>query len=1086
MTQTKILPGIFLKIEQFKKMVAHFADIDIFLSMRISFLALLAFIPAVATSQDLPWAVGNTYRSASNPMYWQHKKPYEGYWQQDVYYQIKAKLDDVAEVIDGEEKLVYYNNSPHTLTKAYFHLYQNAVQPGSLVDELYNRNHTPHEFGKYEAKNMGTTIDWMQVNGKPVKYAIVNTVMECELPGGLAPGDSCEFTMAFKTYFDRGSIRRRFKVYDHDGYKHFNGVHWYPRICVYDRKFTWETAQHMEHEFYGDYGAFDVELQLPIEYVNEATGVLQNPTEVYPGDLRQRLDISNFRYRKPNTPLTVPTARNGTWKSWKYHAENVHDFAWTADPTYRIGEIDWKGIKCIALAQENNAQGWQATDSFVAFVIATYSNDFGMYEYPKMVAADAADGMEYPMLTLDGGMYPSHQGLIAHEVGHNWFFGMLGNNETYRASLDEGFTQFLTSWCMKKAKKQFYHPNNVDYSTVYAGYMSDAIDGEDAVLNTQSDDFHNAIGHGGGYRHVYYKTATMLYNLQYVLGDSVFNAAMKDYVKQWKMCHPYVEDFRNAITMSAKTDLNWFFDEWFETTKYCDYAIKSVRQERNGEYNIRLHRKGDMVMPVDLRIRLNDGSIMDVTVPVSNYRKPGTFNAPQWTGWGSLRPVYNLRLSLPTGISGVVLDPSYRLADINRMNNFHHRLIGITFEKENGPERDYRTGYNLRWRPDFWYSYLDGVRTGVKLSGDYAARRHMFNLYTWYQSGMGRLDANNSKHLSYWFDYRHFIRKKGELDLGSRYLANLWIHQAGWEKTTESGGRFTMGLKMMQRVKSTEDYITPYRSNEVYWGYLPNQNYWSNGVNLSLNLGYKSSYSRYHNNGFWALALRTTTPWSDASYAYLRLTWQNNLSVGKKVVLRTRVFGQTGTGSNYATESALFASGANPEEIQDNKYARDLATYSISQTRDIQYTTLAYGGGLNLRGYGRYALPHVADGQVRTFYRGSNGASINGELDFSKLFGFVPKISMLSVNTYLFGDAGIIAYQNGSHLINSGLLADAGFGMVLNIQNWNKLTPKKIRPAMTAVNPLSIRFEIPAFLSAVQGGQNNLAFRWLLGINRAF
>ena len=119
----------------------------------------------------------------------------------------------------------------------------------------------------------------------------------------------------------------------------------------------------------------------------------------------------------------------------------------------------------------------------------------------------------------------------------------------------------------------------MDYGTVYAGYMFDALDGEDAVLNTHSDDFENAIGHGGGYRHVYYKTATMLYNLQYVLGDEVFLQAMKDYVKQWKICHPYVEDFRNSITQSAKTDLNWFFDQWFETRKVADYAVKVKKKK---------------------------------------------------------------------------------------------------------------------------------------------------------------------------------------------------------------------------------------------------------------------------------------------------------------------------------------------------------------------------------------------------------------------------------------------------------------------------------------------------------------------------
>lgn len=1041
---------------------------------------IVLLIQAGLNAQVLDWAVGNTYRTASNPLYWKNKKPYEGYWQQDVYYQIKAKLDDEAEIITGDEQLVYYNNSPHALTKAYFHLYQNAVQPGSLVDNLYTANKVQHQFGKYESKKEGTTIESFMINGQAVNFSINYTVLECDFKTPLQPGDSCVFRIGFKTYFDRGTIRRRMKVYDHDGYKHFNGVHWYPRICVYDRKFTWETAQHMEHEFYGDYGAFDVELQLPNEYVNEATGVLQNPNEAYPNDLRQRLDIRNFKDKKPGSKISDVTFKNGTWKSWKYHADNVHDFAWTADPTYRIGEYDWNGIKCIALAQENNAAKWQQTDTFVAYVIKTYSRDFGKYEYPKMVAADAADGMEYPMLTLDGGQYPSHQGLIAHEVGHNWFFGMVGNNETYRASLDEGFTQFLTSWCMKKAKGQFYNPNDVDFSSVYAGYMYDAIDGEDAVLNTHSDDFNNAVGHGGGYRHVYYKTATMLYNLQYVLGDSVFQKAMQDYVSQWKICHPYIEDFRASIIMSAKTDLNWFFDQWFETTKYCDYGIAKVKEGKDGVWNIKLKRKGDMIMPVDLRISTADGSRLNITVPVSNYKKPGTANAKDvWLGWGSLRKTYTLSLHLNSAIKAVELDPTYRLADINRLNNNWHRLVGISFDKENGPERDYRTGYNLRWRPDVWYSYVDGIRGGLKFSGDYAARKHIFNLYTWYQSGAGRLVSNNSKNFSYWFDYRNFIRKRGEIVLGSRYLANVWIHQAGWEKTM-GNGRFTSSVKYMRRVNSIENYLWPMPANVQFYGYEPGQAMWSSGNNISLNLGYRQSYTAYKNSGSWAFGLRTSTPWSDAAYGYLRFTWLNNLTLGK-ATLRTRLFGQTGTGAKTPAESMLYAAGANPEEMQDNKYARDFATWGLNQRGDLNL-----GGGLNLRGFNRYALPYKVGDTVRTFYRGSNGASINGELDLSRFFGFLPKFKMLSLNFYLFGDAGIMAYQHNGKLINSGLVSDAGAGIIANIKGWGQLVPKKSRPALTAVSPLTVRLDLPFFVSAVPGGQENLAMRWVLGISRAF
>lgn len=1056
-----------------------------FCRMRPAISILLFLFCFSATAQDFGWGKGNTYRSAANSNYWKNKKPYEGYWQQDVYYRISAILDDVAETIEGTEVLVYYNNSPNTITEAFFHLYQNAVQPGSLVDDLYNANKTPHTFGRYEKQNLGTVINHCAVNGEPVDVMVNYTVMQVPLKTPLKPGDSVEFRFKFKTHFDRGTIRRRMKVYDHHGFKHFNGVHWYPRICVYDRKFAWETAQHMEHEFYGDFGAYDVELNLPSEYVNEATGELLNAAETYPGDLRKRLDISNFKERLKDDQPQLLTPRDGSRKIWRYHANNVHDFAWTADPTYRIGEVEWKGIKCIALAQEQNAWQWQPTANLVANVVAIYSNDFGMYEYPKMVAADAADGMEYPMLTLDGGVYPSHRGLIAHEVGHNWFFGMLGSNETYRASLDEGFTQFLTAWSMKKLTNQNQRPSDVEYNTNYFGYLRDAIDGTDPSLNTHSDDFNNAIAHGGGYGHVYYKTATMLYNLEYVLGDSVFKQAMQQYVKQWKFCHPYTEDFRNSIIMSVGTDLNWFFDQWLETSKYIDYGIKKVKQHSDGHVKIAIARKGDMIMPVDLRLNFNTGGYLDLTIPVSYYNKPGSSHPVQpWTGWGKLRRNYYLDLSFPasTKISNVQIDPSGRLADINQMDNSWRKKYRLRFDIENELSRDNRGGYQLFWRPDAWYSYVDGPRAGLKLSGHYAARRHIFNLYVWGQSGDGRVYADQSYPLAYWFDYRHHVRKSGEIVMGSRLLANVWMHQAGWEQQL-GNGRISAGLKYMDRVSSPEPYLPLRTVAEAQNGFLPSQNLWSDGNNISLNLGYLRKYNAMKNSGNWDLQLRTATPWSDASYGYVRMSWVNQLRLGK-AALRTRVFGQAGTGLQQAAESMLYASGANPEDIQNNKYARDLIMYPMGP--DALNKSLNLGGGLNLRGFGGYGIPKTVNDTVRAFYRGNSGAAINAELDLSKLFGFVPKFRMFSLETYLFGDAGIMAYPISGQMVHSGIISDAGAGVVLNIQNWGLLVPRKQRPALTALTPLRIRFDVPVFVSAVPAGEEHFQFRWLLGINRAF
>ena len=1053
---------------------------------KILFLTCLMASLSSLSAQLLPWAKGNTYRRADNPMYWKNKKPYEGYWQQDVYYQIKATLDDSAETVSGSLQLVYYNNSPHVLNEAYFHLYQNAVQPGSLVDELYTSNKTPHTFGRYEQQQKGTEVSSCAVDGKAVDFSIDFTVMKCALDKPLQPGDSCVFNIQFKTYFDRGSIRRRMKVYDHHGYKHFNGVHWYPRICVYDRKFTWETAQHMEHEFYGDFGAYDVELNLPNHYVNEATGALQNPEEVYPGDLRQKLDIKNFEAKLVGSQPSVIVAPDGSLKAWRYHARNVHDFAWTADPTYRIGEVNWNGVQCIALAQENNAAGWQQTAQFTADVIATYSEDFGMYEYPKMVAADAADGMEYPMLTLDGGMYPSHQGLIAHEVGHNWFFGMVGNNETYRASLDEGFTQFLTSWSMKKLSGR--KGLGVDYGTVYAGYMFDALDGEDAVLNTHSDDFENAIGHGGGYRHVYYKTATMLYNLQYVLGDEVFSQAMKDHVKSWKICHPYVEDFRQSIIMSAKTDLNWFFDQWFETRKAADYAVKVKKAKDN--YTITLKRKGDMVMPLDVVVigkqANNQPFALTYTIPVSQYQKPGSVNLKPWIGWGKLRPSYDFSILAPGKVDRIIIDPSQRLADINRMNNQWPRSYSWQFDKENGKDNSFLGGYKMQLRPDLWYNTTDGIKTGIKWNGQYAMRRHVAELFAWYGTGLGTYSGTNAPQdrISYLFNYTHEIRRKGSITLQSRYLAGLEQHKAGWFME-DAHGKWYTDLKLMRRQRF--EYLYPYGDVNLRAGFIPADGFWSPGSNHTFTLGRKQDYRTLRGSGSIDVNFRNALPWSDAQFGMVKLTWLNEIK-WSKIDLKTRVFGALGKGTRIPAESALYAWGASPEDLQDNKFTRDLGSIPMGDL-NLNHASignaLGMGGGLNIRGMQGYLVPTKTKDTTIAMFRGNRGLSVNTELDFSRLFSFLPKLGWLSANVYLFGDAGVIGLPLQGKTVYSGLLADAGLGTMFSIKNWQMFSPRK-RAWFKAASPLQIRFDMPVFVNAVAKGDDYLKFRWVLGINRAF
>ena len=1030
--------------------------------------------------------------NSSDPNYWKNKKPYEGYWQQDVYYKIHAYLNDTFEYIKGGERITYYNNSPNAITEAYFNLYQNAFIKKSLTNELYKLNKTKVVNGKYESENKGIEITSFTINNEPIDFEIYNTILKIKLPKPLLPGEKIDFNIDFITYFDRGSIRRRMKVFDHHGYKHFNGCQWFPKICVYDRKFTWATDQHLEKEFYGDFGVFDVQLDLPENYIVEATGELKNRKTVLPDSLRKKLDIANFAKKPIGEQPSVIIQPSNKRKQWWFHATNVHDFAWTADPTYRISETKFNGVNCVAIAQENNAAGWQQTSGFVKKIIELFSKDFGQYNYPKIVAADAGDGMEYPMITMDGGTYPGHQSLLIHEIGHNWFYGMVGSNETYRAALDEGFTQFLTAWGLKKLTNE----NFPEYGRAYAGYIEDAIDANDSKLNTHSNEFNGATGHGGGYKHVYLKTATMLYNLQYFLGDSVFSAAMKNYVSQWKFCHPYIEDFRNSVIQSAQADLNKFFDQWFETTDACDYGIKKVKKISALTYQITIERKGLMVMPVNLDLVFvskltGKPTIIKNTIPVTFYQNPERQNLAPWLGWDRIKPEYTFQINTPPNYSleQIFLDGSYRLADIDRSDNVWKHRNSIDFDFINGSDDSYFGGYKTLWRPSVTFNPFNGWMAGLKLSGQYQGRKHVYDLETFYSLNKQPLSADvlvnrGTQPLSYNFNYAHTVAKNGTYFVESKYYNNLFINKLGWKMKVENHTFGIYGKYMKNYFRETFDESNPssiFHTN--YNNYVLGQSFWSNQDNISLNLFWTKTYAGWGRYGSFNVNTRLPSPWSQTQFGFVQGTWKHNQPLGK-LLLKTRVFGQYGGGQSPTAESALYAAGANPEDMMDNKLMRDFGFIRLNQAQFLQY-----GGGLNLRGYINSPIALKQNDTSIAFYRGNSGISANVEIDFTRFFSGVPKLQWINIQTYLFGDAGIISQPVNQKQLTSPIIADAGIGAMVNLKANKKVVFKKStyqKSILSEVNPLRLRIDIPFFKNITNNNENNLQFRIRFGIERAF
>jgi hypothetical protein len=1082
----------------------------------MKFLSLLATALIVATNIIAQTKI--PFQSGQNRHYWKNHAPASSYWQQDVAYEIKAIMDDSSDILDAPfYKLTYTNNSPFTLNELFFHLNENAFQPGSYYANLWKNNKLELKYGRYEAKGLGTTVTGMKVNGEPVTMLLDNTILKVFLNQPVKPGESIEVTCSFKTYYDSGIMRRRNKIFETFKTKHYDGVHWYPIICVYDKKFGWHTDQHLDKEFYADFGSFEVELTFPKEYVLEATGDLMNREEVMPDSLRKKLDLSNFINKPFNSPPSIITSKEkGKTKTWKYYGVNVHNFAFTADPLYRIDEKEitpagaTNSIKVIALVQEQHASKWIPSVGFTEKVMNIYSKDFGEYIWPKIIVADAQDGMEYPMLTLDGGTYPQHQGLLAHEVGHMWFYGMLGSNETYRASLDEGFTQFATIWAMDKitgklkprpAPSKYFekHSDSIIYrfENLYNPYLTDVNSGYDEQLNTHSSGFHGAIRQGGSYRLVYHKTGVMLYNLRYVLGDSLFLKAMQHYVSKWKCAHPYPEDFRDAITEYTQADLTWFFDQWMETSKFIDYEVAGISEQKamskeqrpsdTKTYEIKFKRLGRMQMPLEFRVTTKKGTVYNYYIPNTWFiKKTDATILPKWYGWDLLQPEYMATVTVDGAIKNVEIDPSHVLADADLMNNSIRNSEKRTLKLDNRvPNPPSWTKKKSFWRPNIWWNNFDGLQLGANYYGDY------FNQNYWEEYSLSwntRLAQNNIPSAQ---------SKENQVITAYIYnkinLTRLWRQLYVFHEFQFNAGltKYTFGFEKIFRKQDMRNprytkvffnHLLMRREKQVWADYyLLYPEYWSvNQFNNSINIGIQRFYQlKNGGSGEWTLELRTPGIASAFNYSYVQFTAINNHNFSK-FELKTRLFGRLGWGS-APLESSLYLAGASPEQLYGNKLTRaagfvpsDWLGYG-SGTNHFQM-----GGGLNVRGYAGYLSPVSYNGSQYFNHVGNSGLSFSAELDFDKFIPIPPMryTKFFHIDIYLFHDMGALSYNiptegNKQQLGDLRMSTGAGTALTIKFGNLN-------------IKPIVLRFDMPFFLNASPATESNAQVRYMVGVNRSF
>ena len=730
-----------------------------------------------------------------------------------------------------------------------------------------------------------------------------------------------------------------------------------------------------------------------------------------------------------------------------------------------------------------------------------FSEDFGRYVYHKVIVADARSGMEYPMITLDGGIDPSYRDLLAHEIGHMWFFGQVGNNETYRALLDEGFTQFLTAWAMIKidgeyvvedketTEELFYRPFKAIDREIYFPYIMDATKKNDPVISTHSDGFNGALRHGGGYRHVYYKTASMLYNLQYVLGDDLFLDAMKNYFNTWKIAHPYNEDFRNSIIRYTKVDLNWFFDQWLETEKTIDYSVKTNFNKRKNKHKIKFKRKARMQMPIDFQILANNGEKYNYHIPNNWFiKKTDAKILDKWHGWDLINPTYTAYIDkIPSGIDQVIIDPTNRLADAYMVDN--NSKFNVKYDFLNSRTKYDWKNYQINYSPVLGWNDYDGIRIGAGAFGGYLKHHHLFRAKILYNSGaLQRKNMtlpNDHDILSYDTEYKtnlDNISLNSTVHVKSKFSAGLHTNQLSLDKKSDN-----------KKYKFNVNFLSLYRTNKEY---LYNSKWQKSKLNNRINISIEKKYNIASDNNIdWLkggrgnikLTLQSSSLGSDYNYNKIIIEDIRNQKIGK-LRIKSRDYLQIGIGTKWAEESKLLLAGANEEEmLLSGNYLFEADGIVSREIKKYGNTTNNFhaNGGLNIRGYSGYLAPQVQEnGDTLFYYNGKSGWAWNLEVDITS---YLPK-KLRFPKSYLFMDLGYISQKtiNSKNIFKrdtySKAMTDAGIGFAISSEQFGLNWTERYFVNVWGDDPLIVRFDIPFYLNNPPNQEEKFQFRWLLGL----
>lgn len=539
----------------------------------------------------------STYRTASGA-------PGADYWQQRADYRIKASIDENANLLEGEETITYYNNSPDNLTFLWLNLEQNVNRKGN-EDFGDVRGGIKDSISSLQVQYLVRPIDFpagtdilsvRDQDGKDITYIVNNTLMRINLPQTLKSGENVTFSITWKNYItDRSKYllsREGYEYFPEDDNKVFLLGHWFPRMAVYNDTEGWQNKQFRRlGEFALEFGDYEVELTVPSDHIVAGTGELINEKEVLTKVQQQRLSRAKESFDDVLMIVTPEEAKkneskkaSGT-KTWKYSAKNVRDVAFASSRKFiwdaQAIKLSSNTVLGMSFYPNEGMPVWsEESTNAIKQAIEVYSEATFDYPYPVCISVNTSNiGMEFPMISFNGGRpvdgeisEQARRGMtstIVHEVGHNWFPMIVSSDERKWMWMDEGLNTFLHQRTIAERYPQWKSTRPKDIVPFMMGNQNTLR----PIMTNSDNDLLFQMGAN------FYQKPTVGFQMlrETIVGKELFDAAFKEYANRWKYKHPNPSDLFRTLEDGTAVDLDWFFKGWYFTTDVIDIELTDVK-----------------------------------------------------------------------------------------------------------------------------------------------------------------------------------------------------------------------------------------------------------------------------------------------------------------------------------------------------------------------------------------------------------------------------------------------------------------------------------------------------------------------------